>query len=224
MKLTIVYDNEARSKDLTPAWGFACVIEAEKNILFDTGWDGKILLANMSALGYASEDIDAIIMSHWHWDHLGGLPTILARAKDAEVIVPDSFSKNLRREISRNHKIRAIKEPTKLFEGVYSTGELEGKFNDITLHEQSIALETSKGLLVVAGCSHPGVEKILEVARQFGDVYGIVGGFHGFNKYETLDNLKLIVPTHCTQHKKEMKERFHGRVEDGGVGWSVSID
>jgi len=224
MKFTIVYDNETTRADLTPAWGLSCVIETGKTILFDTGWDGSILLSNMRAMGYRPGDIDAIVLSHMHWDHIGGLPSILAETEDVEVIVPDSFSKNLRQEIGRNHRMRVVEEPGEIFGGIYSTGELTGRFQDIMLGEQSLAVETSMGLVVVAGCSHPGVEKILETSLQFGDLYGIVGGFHGFDKYELLKDLKLIVPTHCTQHKKEIREKYGGLVEAGGVGWSKAID
>ena len=223
MRLTIVYDNETTREDLTPAWGFACIIETDRRILFDTGGDGKILLSNMRALDYKPEDIDVIVLSHWHWDHIGGLPTILTETGDIEVIVPDSFSKQLQQEIGRNHKVRLVKKPGLLFHGVYSTGELKGRFEDIMIGEQSVAVETKKGLVIIAGCSHPGVEEIIAASRRFGDIYGIVGGFHGFDKYEALKDINLIVPTHCTQHKHEISDRFHEKVEQGGVGWSKKI-
>ena len=51
MKITIVYDNTTTDKNLTADWGFACFIEtSERNILFDTGGNGKILLQNLKTL------------------------------------------------------------------------------------------------------------------------------------------------------------------------------
>jgi len=38
-----------------------------------------------------------------------------------------------------------VKKPTKLYEGIYSTGELEGI-------EQSLCVETGKGIVIIAGC------------------------------------------------------------------------
>ena len=223
VKFTIVYDNETSRADLTPAWGFSCVVEANKKILFDTGWDGKILLSNMNALGINTGDLDAIVLSHNHWDHIGGLPTVLAEVDDVEVIVPDSFSKNLKQEISRNHKIRVVKEPQQLFENIYSTGEIMGKYQESLIGEQSIAVKTSKGVVIVAGCAHPGVEEIINVSKQFGDIYGIIGGFHGFNKFHILKKLSLIVPTHCSKHKKEIMIKYADKAEMGGVGWTKKI-
>lgn len=220
MKLTIVYDNETTRDDLIPAWGFSCLIETDRKILFDTGWDGSILLSNMRALGCGPGDIDAIVLSHLHWDHVCGLSSLLCEAGDAEVIVPASFSKHLRQEMGKDHSVRIVGGPDEIFRGIYSTGELKGSFQGMTLGEQSLAVETSKGLLVVAGCSHPGVEKILEMSRQFGELYGIVGGLHGFDEYGILKGLKLIVPTHCTKHKKEINEKYKDQSEVAGVGWS----
>ena len=47
------------------------------------------------------------------------------------------------------------------------------------LRELTLALETASGMVVVAGCSHPGIERIVEAARGIGDrVYSVFGGFH----------------------------------------------
>ena len=49
MKVTIVYDNEVKSRNLKAGWGFSSLIETAKgpSILFDTGADSPTLLHNM---------------------------------------------------------------------------------------------------------------------------------------------------------------------------------
>ena len=77
MKLTILYDNEAWNKNLKSDWGFSCLIETPgKNILFDTGASGKILLSNMRKLSIDPSIVDAVFISHRHWDHTGGISAL----------------------------------------------------------------------------------------------------------------------------------------------------
>lgn len=223
MKLTIVYDNEVLTEGLKSSWGFSCYIESKKNILFDTGWDGNILLNNMEKLGVDAQKIDIIVLSHEHWDHIGGVNHVLNETDEVEVYVPDSFSSNLKNEIKSNAKLLEVIQHQKISDDIYTTGELTGKFRLMTIKEQSLAIETTKGILVVTGCSHPDLTNILDKAMEFGKLYGVVGGFHGFNKYDALKDLELIVPTHCTQHKKEIKDLYGEKVEEGGVGWSREV-
>jgi 7,8-dihydropterin-6-yl-methyl-4-(beta-D-ribofuranosyl)aminobenzene 5'-phosphate synthase len=51
------------------------------------------------------------------------------------------------------------------------------------------------------------MEHILEVASQFGKVYGIIGGLHG-NRPESLKDLDLICTTHYTLYKQEIKSLY----------------
>jgi len=71
---------------------------------------------------------------------------------------------------------------------------------------------------VVAGCSHPGVEEILGAASVFGKVTTLVGGLHGFQDFELIDDLKRICPTHCTQYINEIAARYPEKVIPGGAG------
>ena len=49
----------------------------------------------------------------------------------------------------------------------------------LELRELSLAIETPKGLILVVGCSHPGIERIVEAATVANKhVYAIVGGLH----------------------------------------------
>jgi len=213
MKLTIVYDNEAKRRGLKADWGFSCLIEAPNlpSILFDAGANGSILLHNMRELEINPATIGIIVISHSHWDHAGGLKDILNLNKDAEIYLPASFMMAL-----PGRKVVSVKDATQIGENIFSTGELSGI-------EQSLALSTDKGILVVVGCSHPGVGHILDAASQFGEVYGIIGGFHGFRDFKRLEDLSLIVPCHCTQYKSEIKRLFPQNCLDCGAGMVLEL-
>ncbi|NLX53135.1 MAG: MBL fold metallo-hydrolase [Deltaproteobacteria bacterium] len=77
--LTVICDNYTARDDLEASWGFACLIALEdKNILFDTGSDGPVLRHNMEKLEIDPESIDLLMISHQHWDHVGGVYEILS--------------------------------------------------------------------------------------------------------------------------------------------------
>ena len=66
------------------------------------------------------------------------------------------------------------------------------------------------------------MEHILNVASQFGEVYGIIGGLHG-TEPESLKELGLICPTHCTQYKSEIKYLYPGKYIEGGAGKIIEV-
>ena len=213
MKITIVYDNEAYKKDLKADWGFSCLVEIENTpkILFDTGANGSILLYNMKKLDIDPTIIDEIFISHYHGDHTGGLSGFLKINKDVKVYVPSSFS------VSRGAKeVISIKDSFQIHENVFSTGELRGI-------EQSLAVKTEKGIVVIAGCSHSGVGNILNAASKFGNVYALIGGLHGFREFGLLKDLDLVCATHCTQFKSEIKKLYPEKYIEGGAGKVIVV-
>ncbi len=212
MKITIIYDNTVFRKDLRADWGFAALVETYgKKILFDTGASGSILLANMEKLGIAPDGIRDVFISHPHFDHTGGLSGFLDVNHDVTVWVPRSL-----RGVKNATRVMAIDASIKLYEGIYSTGELGGI-------EQSLCVATPKGVVVIAGCSHPKMAHIIASASQFGKVYGIIGGLHG-NRPETVAALDLICATHCTQHKQEIKSLYPEKYIEGGAGKIIEIE
>lgn len=218
MKITILYDNEAL-EGFNSGWAFSCLVEAHgKKVLFDTGSDSHRLIQNMQKLGVALREIDAIFISHDHPDHASGLAYLLNLTGSIPVFVPCSFSKCLKEEISKIAKLFEIKDAAEIMEGFYSTGELGSE-----IKEQSLVVKTEKGNVVVCGCSHPGVELILEKAGGYGQVYGIVGGFHGFSNLDALKNLKLISPCHCTRRKNEIIECFPNTSKKCGSGMVFEV-
>ncbi len=231
MKITIIYDNEIAKdiKGLKTGWGFSCFIQTkEKNILFDTGWDGDILVSNMQLLGLNPKDIDLVVISHSHWDHCGGLARLLNLNRNLKVYVPTSFSKHLKKEIKKRANIfYEVQGLTKICPGVFTTGEIEGSLpigkTRVSIKEQSLIISTIKGLVVIAGCAHSGVNKISSSASKLGKIYTLLGGFHDFDEYNLLKNISLIILTHCTKNKKKILALFPKNCVEGGVGYQFNI-
>lgn len=213
MKITIIYDNTTYQKGLKSDWGFACLVEVEDapKILFDTGANGSILLDNMKNLGIEPTIIDEVFISHSHWDHTGGLSDFLRMNKEVKIYVPSSYHCSFSAK-----EIVSVQEALQIAENIFSTGEL----NQI---EQSLVINSGKGLVVIAGCSHPGVENILKAASQFGKSHSLIGGLHGFSSFDLVKDLELICPTHCTQFKSQIKSLYPEKYIEGGAGKIIEI-
>lgn len=213
LKVTILYDNEVYRQGLRADWGFACLVEGGgRTVLFDTGADGAILLENMSILGVDPLIVDMVVISHDHWDHTGGLRDFLARNGRVPVYVPPS----LRVPPWLRENAVVVDAPLTLDGGIHLTGELG------TI-EQALVVDSPEGLVVIAGCSHPGVRPILEAASRFGPVFGLIGGLHGFSDFEVLEDLGLVCATHCTVHIREIRARFPYSFVEGGAGRVIEI-
>jgi 7,8-dihydropterin-6-yl-methyl-4-(beta-D-ribofuranosyl)aminobenzene 5'-phosphate synthase len=215
MRITIIYDNTVYREGLTADHGFACLVEifqpVGRRILFDAGADGKILLANMKKLNISPGSIDEVFISHAHLDHTGGLSAFLNENDQVTVFVPQTV-----RGIRRAKKVTHIDKATQLYENVYSTGEL-------LYIEQSLVVGIDKGLVIIAGCSHSGIGNILAAAAQFGKPYALIGGFHGFNQFELLEDLGVVCPTHCTRYIAQIKSLYPEKYVQGGVGKIIEI-
>ncbi|MCK4347767.1 MAG: MBL fold metallo-hydrolase [Thermoplasmatales archaeon] len=215
MKLTIVYDNDVYKKDigLKSDWGFSCLLTTEQDtVLFDTGAKGNILLSNMEKLGIDPGNISKIVISHEHWDHSGGLEALAPLVGDVELY------RLAKKNPSENMRFISVEESREITEGVYTTGRLKG-----VVDEQSLVLKGEKGWYVLVGCSHPGVKEILNTAKQYGNITGLIGGLHGFNNFSVLKELNFVCPCHCTVHKRKIRESSPETSVDCGVGRLIKI-
>lgn len=215
MKLTIIYDDRKKSEtDLIPDHGFSCYIETNQEVLlFDTGTDGNILLHNMKILKKNPESINKIIISHEHYDHNGGLATILSVIKHATVY---RLANELSTETITNIY---VDHPLRIADSVYSTGRLSG----IPRDEQSLILKGTQGFFVLTGCSHSGIESILKKAGEYGNIIGVIGGFHGCKDFFVMQSLQYIYPCHCTKHKETIKQLYPDRYYPCYIGLSIII-
>jgi len=206
-RITVIFNNIPYVHELQTSWGFSCLVQGfDQTILFDTGGNGEIFLANMKDLGIDPGVVDVVVLSHIHADHTGGLGAFLRQNADVTVSLPCSFPDAFQQQIKHlGADVLEINGPIRLFDKVHSTGEMGNG-----IKEQALILNTSKGLVVITGCAHPGIENVVRKARQYlqKDIYLIMGGFHltgaGLSEIrKRIDNLRAldiekVAPSHCT--------------------------
>ena len=234
MEIITLFDNYLHNPELKTEWGFSCLIEGlEKTILVDTGSDGVLLLSNMRKLDLVTKKIDTIFISHDHWDHTGGLKEILKENANVDVLALPSFSKNLKSSITvTGAHLKENKGPNKICSHVYSTGTLGA-----AIEEQSLVIETEKGLVIITGCAHPGIVNIIKTAKDTlkQNVFLVFGGFHlgGYPHVE----LKRIIeqfqnlgiekagPCHCSgvRCREMFTNAYKGNFVNIGVGKIIEI-
>ncbi|MEW6680949.1 MAG: MBL fold metallo-hydrolase [bacterium] len=234
LALTVLYDNNPYNERLEERWGFSCLVEGlEKTILFDMGSDGEVLLENMKKLGIDPKIVDIVVLSHLHYDHIGGLSDFLKKNSKVTVYMPRSLPKSAKEIVMRSGaKLVEVDRPIEVCKNAYSTGEL-GTF----IKEESLVIKTDKGLLVITGCAHPGIVEIVKEAKRLlkTDVYLVLGGFHlcwmnlfqvkGIVKGIKREGVKKAAPCHCSGDlaRQLFKEAYRGDFILTGCGKRIDI-
>jgi 7,8-dihydropterin-6-yl-methyl-4-(beta-D-ribofuranosyl)aminobenzene 5'-phosphate synthase len=157
------------------------------SMLFDVAYGPEYpaLAQNASRLGFSLDQVDAMAISHLHPDHMGGLRAQMRNS----VVVPKEMGDPegqpcyLPGEAAASgFEAEVVDEPRLLAAGIATTGPLaRSLFLQGLCEEQAlVARIRGKGLVVISGCGHPTLERIVGMVRKMSTdpIHAIVGGFH----------------------------------------------
>lgn len=234
LSIKVLHDNYPYAAALRTAWGFSALVTgAEKTILFDTGSDGTLLLENMAKLQVDARHIDAIVLSHPHADHTGGLVGFLQSRPNVEVYLLTSFPVRLKDAVrGYGAAVIEVDEPQEVCPHVYTTGAM-GK----SLKEQALIVHTHHGLAVLTGCAHPGIAGMVDAIAGSHEppILLLMGGFHlewaTGRKIEKIiatfqrHGIQYVAPTHCSGHKARtlFEQRLGRRYVEVGAGKTLTL-
>lgn len=173
-------------------------------------------------------DIEIIVLSHIHGDHVGGLFGFLELNSQVKVYLPASFPDDFKRRVKDyDCEVIEVKNALKICNGVATTGEL-----GTAIKEQSLIVATVKELFIITGCAHQGVVNIVKKAKELTgmEVYLVLGGFHlGGASGNTILSITeqfrelgvvKVAPCHRSGDRARtlFKEEFEGDYVEVGVG------
>jgi 7,8-dihydropterin-6-yl-methyl-4-(beta-D-ribofuranosyl)aminobenzene 5'-phosphate synthase len=177
--------------DLTGEPGVSYLLRADDTtILFDVGLNGRgehpsPLLRNMQALGVNLPEVAAIVISHLHLDHVGGWVSQQQRtfALSGEPVDLRGIRAYVPTPMTHpTAQVEVVEEPRLIAPGIVSLGPIPRQlFFFGWTPEQSLAVNVEgKGVVLIIGCGHPTIQRIVDRAEMLFDVplYGIVGGLH----------------------------------------------
>lgn len=210
--MVILFNNCYSGEKLRPGFGFsAWISHGERVMVFDTGSDARTLTENIGLLGLDTSKVTDIFISHNHWDHVYGLAG-LARLLEYRVraFVPASAEESIQQQVP-GLQVTGVSGFSELYPGIWTTGEMETTYRDRPLSEQALVLVTSGGLVIVTGCTHPGLERLITQVRSHfpgKNIRLLSGGFHLGGKSESeieaisdflkQSGVEKVAPSHCS--------------------------
>jgi len=211
MKIQVLYDAESAHEGLKSGWGFSALVDG--HLLFDTGENGEFLEQNVKTMAVDVSSVDTVVISHDHWDHVGGLEYVVQNASHLKKIYICPGLDPVFKKKAASFQIDVVEADhfTRITNRIYSTGQILCAYKDQPLAEQALIIQTDKGFSVMTGCAHPGIVEILKKVKSqlsLKEFYTVIGGFH--LKNHTPEEIEKIVqefialkvrrvaPLHCT--------------------------
>ena len=222
MIIKIIAVNEIMQKRHNEDWGASFIVG--EDLLFDTFGNPDVLMANLEKMQINLMQIKYVVISHEHWDHTDGLWKLLELNKHLRIFICRGFSSEIKERL-RKYKAdyREIDGPCEIVNEIYTTGQLEAIDSYKGIYEQSLVIETVKGISIITGCAHPGIVEIIKKAvyEYKKPMYSVIGGFHLKDKSKKYINniirefkelgVKKVGPAHCTgQEAEELFRNSYG--------------
>ena len=222
MRVVTLVENDKERNDLKSAHGLSLYIEhKEKKLLFDIG-PGNQYRKNANKLGIDLKDVDYLVISHGHYDHGRGISKFLRYNKKAKVFVSKSaFGKKYKnykgvylpigiKKPLFQSRITFVEHDMKIENGfkIYADIPLaeqiikddsllmkngNGYMDDDFSHEIYLVLYDNKSKVLFSGCSHKGIENIIDVieAKERKPFSAVIAGMH-FSHYDSADLRQTI--------------------------------
>ncbi len=237
MQVRVIYENSSISAKFISGWGVSYLVNG--HILFDTGEKFQPLFKNMKNMNINMADIKTVVISHDHWDHAGGLWEFLKRRGGIKVYVCPGFGDEFKKKVKElGGELIEAAGVIQIAANVYTTGEIAGEYNGLSMPEQSLIVKTGQGISVMTGCSHPGILKILKRIKEGfpgENFYSVFGGFHLNDKDEDFIDqvvegfremgVEKVGASHCSGDKAEelFRNKYKNDFIDVKAGMTIEI-
>jgi len=170
----------------------------------------------------------------------GDLPSTFYR-KDASLAPEQRYYEGAPPEIMRfgsawpGANFQLVDKNTDITPDIHLISLVSDKPGTLELHELSLAINTPEGMVIVVGCSHPGIDKIVAAASTINSrIHLIAGGFHlvvtsdpDIEKvvaalHDTF-KVEFVAPGHCTGEPAftALKKAFGDRYLFAGLGTTL---
>jgi 7,8-dihydropterin-6-yl-methyl-4-(beta-D-ribofuranosyl)aminobenzene 5'-phosphate synthase len=219
LKIHVLVDNQA-GKECKAQHGLSYLVEYDKKVLFDFG-QGDLFIQNARQKKWDIEALDALVLSHGHYDHGNGLrfmkkgelvahPAIFTTRFSGKERKPVGLN-STKEQLSGKLTLKLSKEPQFISDSMVFLGEiprkipfenqpvgfwLEGNKQDILPDDSALVIILPEGLFVISGCAHSGICNIIEHAVKvtgIDKVYGVMGGFHlKENNQQTQETIQYL--------------------------------
>ncbi|MBP7529074.1 MAG: MBL fold metallo-hydrolase [Syntrophorhabdaceae bacterium] len=209
MEIKILFDSKKEDIRYFVGWGVSYLMNHD--LLFDAGESEDMLFHNMASMNVRPEQIRKIVISHEHWDHVGGLWRLLMGNPGVNVYVCPGVSREFKDRIASFDASLIEVEPfMEIDRDMYTSGEVPGTCRYGKIPEQALILRSNKGITVVTGCAHDGIADILALIheRMPDPIHLVLGGFHTLDLSTFLVRSVIkrfqqmgvgkVAPTHCT--------------------------
>jgi 7,8-dihydropterin-6-yl-methyl-4-(beta-D-ribofuranosyl)aminobenzene 5'-phosphate synthase len=214
LEILPLYENDRADESFDFGHGVSYLIRTDTaTILMDLGYNPDESaqlpsLQNMQELGISWKEIDAVMISHPHPDHMGGVKAWQSKTLSLGDFPADRNQMPIYVPIPMGSGAGTVihsPEPTQVSNDIATTGVLSFlevfpvNLFDPKGHEQALVIHVAgQGLVLITGCGHPTLERLVDRAEALygGEVVGVVGGLHyGAASTEDLQpHIQFLVP------------------------------